>query len=337
VRIEPIDAAGLHRLRPLWLELHAHHQGVAPELGPFVGDEASWQVRLALYEQVLERGGFAFAARERGDDIGYALVGSEPAHWPATFATAPENAELLTLSVRPGLRGRGVGSALLDAVDARLDEHGRHDRLIGVVPANTRAAALYARRGYLPTWLTLTRFGRPPSTQHGAAQQAIDQVAASDVETLARLWHTLHRHHQDVAPRLGPFVPHAESWAVVRELLVGAARDGLLLRAGPPERPLGMACIAVTRDDPLWADTWVTGRDVAEIKLLVVDEGARGRGVGSALLDEVDRRLGDAGVRDQVVGAIEPNAAAIRLYERRGFRPAWLQMTRFERRRALQQ
>jgi ribosomal protein S18 acetylase RimI-like enzyme len=93
----------------------------------------------------------------------------------------------------------------------------------------------------------------------------------------------------------------------------------------------------VTRDDPLWADTWVTERDVAEIKLLVVDDDARGRGVGSALLDEVDRRLGDAGVRDQVIGAIEPNAAAIRLYERRGFRPAWLQMTRFERTRASQQ
>jgi hypothetical protein len=32
------------------------------------------------------------------------------------------------------------------------------------------------------------------------------------------------------------------------------------------------------------------------------------------------------------IGAIEPNAEAIRLYERRGFRPAWLQLTRFEQR-----
>ncbi len=93
-----------------------------------------------------------------------------------------------------------------------------------------------------------------------------------------------------------------------------------------------MACVTIARDDPLWADTWATGRDVAEIKLLVVAPGARGAGLGSALLDEVDRRLAAGGVHDQVIGAIAPNTAAIRLYERRGFRPAWLQMTLFERR-----
>ncbi len=332
MRIEPLDATGLQRLRPLWLELHAHHQAVAPELAPFVSDEESWPARLALYEHVLAAGGFALVACDGEADIGYALAGVEPAHWPATFATAPENAELLTLAVRPGLRGRGVGSALLDAVDARLDEHGRHDRMIGVVPANVRAAALYARRGYLPTWLTLTRFGRPPAAPAGAARVAVEPVAPDDVDSLAALWHALHGHHQDVAPGLGPFVAHEASWEVMRELLAATAADGLLLRAGPAAQPLAMACVAVTRDDPLWADTWVTGRDVAEIKLLVVDAGARGQGLGSALLDAVDRRLGEAGVSDQVIGAIEPNLAAIRLYERRGFRPAWLQMTRFERR-----
>jgi ribosomal protein S18 acetylase RimI-like enzyme len=124
VRIERLDVDGLPRLRPLWLELHAHHQAVAPELAPFVSDEASWPVRRALYEHALDSGGFALVAREGDADVGYALAAVEPAHWPATFATADENAELLTLAVRPGLRGRGVGSALLDAVDTLLDEQG---------------------------------------------------------------------------------------------------------------------------------------------------------------------------------------------------------------------
>jgi hypothetical protein len=100
VRIERLDAGDLPRLRPLWLELHAHHQAVAPELAPFVGDDESWPVRRALYEHALAAG----------------------------------------------------------------------DRMIGVVPANTRAAALYARRGYVPTWLTLTRFGRTPETPRFRAQ-----------------------------------------------------------------------------------------------------------------------------------------------------------------------
>jgi GNAT superfamily N-acetyltransferase len=82
----------------------------------------------------------------------------------------------------------------------------------------------------------------------------------------------------------------------------------------------------------MWGDTWVTGRDVAETKLLVVASDARGAGVGSALRDAVDSALGEAGIGDQVIGAIAPDEAAIRLYERRGFRRAWLQMTCFERR-----
>ena len=121
----------------------------------------------------------------------------------------------------------------------------------------------------------------------------------------------------------------SSSWDVIRGLLGRAAHERLLLRVGPAAAPVGFACVGVARDDPLWADTWVTGRDVAEIELLVVAEDARGRGIGSTLLDAVDELLGAAGVHDQVVGAIEPNGDAIRLYERRGFRPAWLRMTRF--------
>lgn len=184
----------------------------------------------------------------------------------------------------------------------------------------------------MPTWLTLTRFGRTPATLPRISPLAIEPVAPRELDALAALWHALHDHHRAVAPELGPFVPREESWEVMRGLLVAAARDGLVVRAGPSEQPLAMACVTIARDDPLWADTWATGRDVAEIKLLVVAPGARGDGLGSALLDEVDRRLAADGVHDQVIGAIAPNTGAIRLYERRGFRPAWLQLTLFERR-----
>src|SRR6185436_16231280 len=92
VRIEPLDRGGLSRLEPLWLELHAHHQAVSPDLAPFVSDAASWAVRRELYEDVLAAGGFAFVARDGDADVAYALAGTEPAHWPATFATAAEYA-----------------------------------------------------------------------------------------------------------------------------------------------------------------------------------------------------------------------------------------------------
>ncbi len=121
MRIEPLDATDLPRLERLWLELHAHHQAVSPELGPFVSDEASWAVRRAVYEDVLAAGGFALVAREGEADIGYELAGSEPAHWPATVATGGEYVELHTLAVHSGLRGRGVGLAQMDAAEDRID------------------------------------------------------------------------------------------------------------------------------------------------------------------------------------------------------------------------
>ena len=295
-----------------------------------MSDAVSWSVRRRLYEHVLASGGFALVARDDGADIGYAVAGAEPAHWPATFVTAAENAELHTLAVRAGRRGRGVGSALMDAADARLDEQGHRDRTIGVLPANVRASALYERRGYVATWLTLTRFGRRRETPAASIRVPIDTVARNEIDTLAPLWHSLHRHPQAVAPGLGPFVAHDASWDVVRPLLAATAADGLLLRAGPGDQPTAMASVSIARDDPLWADTWITGRDVAEIKLLVVDESARGSGLGSALLDALDDRLATAGAHDQAIGTIAPNTAAIRLYERRGFRPTWLQMTLVE-------
>ena len=325
--LDELDASQLERLEPLWLLLHAHHQAVAPELAPYVDDTSSWAVRRAMYEAVLAAGGFALVAREGGSDLGYALVGRAPTHWQATFVTAPELDELVTLVVRPDARGSGVGSTLLDAVDARLDAAGSADRVIGVLPANRRAIDLYRRRGYEPTWLTLTRFGRPP--RPAGPGIVVDPVAPGEIDGLRDLWLELHHHHQAVSPHLAPFIADGESWEIVRGLFAAAADEGQLLRVGPAAAPAALAYYGVTRDDPLWLDTWQTGRDVAEVHMLVVAGHARGRGLGSAVLDAVDARLAADGVVDQVVGAIEPNRDAIRLYERRGFRPAWLQLTRF--------
>ena len=56
---------------------------------------------------------------------------------------------------------------------------------------------------------------------------------------------------------------------------------------------------------------------------------ARGRGIGTLLLDAVDAELAARGIGDMVIGAVAQNTDAIRLYERRGFRTAWTVLTRF--------
>ena len=55
----------------------------------------------------------------------------------------------------------------------------------------------------------------------------------------------------------------------------------------------------------------------------------RGSGLGSELLERPQRHLEDLGVQDLILGVLAGNADAIRLYERRGYRPTWLYMSRF--------
>src|SRR5262245_57572117 len=137
--IEPGGLADLPSLERLWLELHAHHQSVGPHLGPFVADADSWRVRRASYEQSLAEDGFLFLARSGGRLVGYAMIAvHDPPgpEWTDTWVVGTRIAELETLVVAAPLRGGGIGSALLDAVEAELGRRGITDVTIGVVPGN---------------------------------------------------------------------------------------------------------------------------------------------------------------------------------------------------------
>jgi GNAT superfamily N-acetyltransferase len=105
----------------------------------------------------------------------------------------------------------------------------------------------------------------------------------------------------------------------------------LLFTAIDDGRIAGLASAAIYDIDayPSYSDTWVTGAKLGETKFLVVAPDQRGKGVGAALMDQVDRTLAARGVDDQFVGAIAPNTGAIRFYESRGFSPAWLELTKF--------
>ena len=54
ITIEPGDAGDVDSLRELWLQLHHHHQEVAPQSGEFTDDESSWRVRASEYRQWLD-------------------------------------------------------------------------------------------------------------------------------------------------------------------------------------------------------------------------------------------------------------------------------------------
>ena len=114
-----IVRAGAERipdLQPLWESLSRHHAEVAPELavlGEVRAEADSWAVRRGLYEDWLkDPEAFVLIAESQGEPVGYAVVqvrGPEE-----TWATGDRVAQLETLTVLPGHRGQGIGSALVE-------------------------------------------------------------------------------------------------------------------------------------------------------------------------------------------------------------------------------
>ena len=83
-------------------------------------------------------------------------------------------------------------------------------------------------------------------------------------------------------------------------------------------------------DDSWIPDTWETGSRIGEIESLSVLPQYRGSGLGSELLDRLEQHLHAIGVEDLILGALPGNTDAIRLYERRGYQPTWLYLSRLE-------
>jgi ribosomal protein S18 acetylase RimI-like enzyme len=78
---------------------------------------------------------------------------------------------------------------------------------------------------------------------------------------------------------------------------------------------------AVTRIHEGCDNTFDLGPRHAEVWSLSVAPAERGRGVGSLLLDAVDRELERRGIAHLAIAVMAGNEAAQRLYERRGLVP----------------
>lgn len=88
-------------------------------------------------------GAFSLIARLDGEAVGLADCFT-------TFSTfvARPLINIHDLAVRPEYRGRGLGKALLNAVEAEARKRGACKITLEVLSGNERAKALYASRGY---------------------------------------------------------------------------------------------------------------------------------------------------------------------------------------------
>ena len=164
-----VGADRVDDLEPLARSLHAHHLTVDPAIPgiPPRDEDGWWAIRRGRYAAWLaEPDAFALLAEARGapdrdaEPVGYAVVsihGQDDSH-----RTGARFAELQSLAVRDGMRGSGIGSALLQAVYAELRGLGIDELAIGVFATNHDAMRLYEREGFKP-WVVITLGKVPPA------------------------------------------------------------------------------------------------------------------------------------------------------------------------------
>ncbi|WP_106245511.1 ribosomal protein S18-alanine N-acetyltransferase [Allonocardiopsis opalescens] len=100
----------------------------------FPGDP--WSRRMFL-DELAQPSRYYLVAEQAGRPAGY-----------AGLLAAGEQGDVQTLAVEPGLWGRGIGRALLDALFAEAGRRGVRDLFLEVRADNDRARALYTRLGF---------------------------------------------------------------------------------------------------------------------------------------------------------------------------------------------
>ena len=141
------DASRIDDLKQLWLALREYHGSVTPEWGALQPAEESWVRRRATYADILADDGALFLALEDAAVVGFALCEREEGGSP-TWQWPPDFLSIVDLVVLAQHRRRGVGEALLQAVEdeARARDVAAID--INAAAPNEAARRFYERHGY---------------------------------------------------------------------------------------------------------------------------------------------------------------------------------------------
>jgi ribosomal protein S18 acetylase RimI-like enzyme len=147
-------------LRSAFLSMHEHHRSVS-RVALTEPDERAWTARVSTYEEYFAQSrALLHMARLDGRCVGYAFTVLHPGS-DDTFPLGAGYAELYTLAVLAELRRSGIGSALLNAVDAALADRAIPNLTVAVMAHNEAAIRLYRRRGLIAGELLMYRIGRP--------------------------------------------------------------------------------------------------------------------------------------------------------------------------------
>jgi ribosomal protein S18 acetylase RimI-like enzyme len=148
ITITDLPLSEIDRLKPLWTVLHTHHAeiGEGAGIGLSRTPDESWPREREKYARLPAEDVVLVVAADGPELVGYAFVYLRPAL--AIWRTTERVAELETLVVHPDRRGAGIGTSMLDAVQARLRDLGDPEIWASILAPNKGAARFYERLGF---------------------------------------------------------------------------------------------------------------------------------------------------------------------------------------------
>jgi GNAT superfamily N-acetyltransferase len=157
----------------------------------------------------------------------------------------------------------------------------------------------------------------------GPPEVEIVEAEAERLDDIEPLWRTMHEYNAEVASQArkdAPFCRAEDSWRRRRDEFERwmHAGDAWLLIGEHDGSPVGFAFYRISDGD--WSfDT--SGR-MGELEALSVEPELRRWGIGSLLMEEVERRLVAEGIGFIGLALIAGNEDALRFYERWGMAPS---------------
>ena len=147
---------------------------------------------------------------------------------------------------------------------------------------------------------------------------AVRRVEPPPLDELAPLWLALHHHHRATTTAVPIIHDDHISWRQRRSWYgrMIEHEHGFVVVAQAADTAVGYAFVRVHEgpDDTLdFGDRW------GQVVTLSVLPEYRGAGVGTAIMDEVDRQLAAIGIDSVEIDVMQGNDRAREFYERRGY------------------